>query len=51
MKLQDTILLALSAAFLIIGVYEIATQGLSFAYWSLMLGVIFFFWFTYRKRR
>jgi hypothetical protein len=50
MKLRDTILLALSAAFLIIGIYEIATQGLSFAYWSLMLAVIFFFWFTYRKR-
>jgi hypothetical protein len=51
MKLFDTILLALSAACLIIAIYEIATQGLSFAYGSLMLAVIFFFWFTYRKRR
>lgn len=51
MKLGNTILLALSAAFLIIGVYEVATKGLSFAYWSLMLAVIFFFWFSYRKRR
>lgn len=51
MKLVDTLLLALSAAFLFIGVYEVATQGISFAYWSLMLAVIFFFWFTYRKSR
>lgn len=51
MKLPDTILLALAAAFLIIGIYEIATKGVSFAYWSLMLAIIFFFWFTYRKRR
>ena len=51
MKLADTILLTLAAAFLLIGVYEIVTKGLSFAYWSLMLAVIFFFWFSYRKRR
>jgi len=51
MKLPDTILLCLSAAFLIIGFYEIYARGISFAYWSLMLSVIFFFWFTYRKRR
>lgn len=51
MKLVDTILLASSAAFLVIGIYEAVTQGISFAYWSIMLSVIFFFWFTYRKRR
>lgn len=50
MKLGDTVLLALTAAFLIIGIYETITQGLSFAYPFLMLAIIFFFWFTYRKR-
>ena len=50
MKLVDTLILAASAAFLIIGVYEIATQGVSFAYPFMMLAVIFFFWFSYRKR-
>ena len=49
MKLADTLLLAASAAFLFISIYEIVTKGISFAYWSIMLSVIFFFWFTYRK--
>ncbi|HZY82420.1 MAG TPA: hypothetical protein VFE50_23000 [Cyclobacteriaceae bacterium] len=51
MKLWDTILLSLTAAFLVIGIYEVVTQDLSFAYPFLMLAIIFFFWFTYRKRR
>jgi hypothetical protein len=51
MKLLDTLLLSATAAFLAIGVYELYSQGLSFAYPSLMLAIIFFFWFTYRKRR
>jgi hypothetical protein len=51
MKLWDTLLLSASVAFLVIGIYENTTQGLSFAYWSLMLSIIFFFWFMYRKRR
>ncbi len=51
MKLLDTILLCLAAAFLLISVYEIWARGISFAYWSIMLSVVFLFWFTYRKGR
>jgi len=50
MKLWDTILLSLTAAFLIIGIDEFISQCMSFAYPFLMLAIIFFFWFTYRKR-
>jgi hypothetical protein len=50
MKLWDTILLCLAAAFLLISAFEIWARGISFAYWSIMLSIVFFFWFTYRKR-
>lgn len=50
MKLWDTILLCLTAAFLLISAWEIYARGVSFAYWSIMLSIIFFFWFAYRKR-
>lgn len=51
MKLFDTILLSLSAAFLLIGIYELYEFGLSHAYWSLMLSLVAFFAYAYRKRR
>jgi len=50
MKLWDTILLSLSAAFLLISCYEIYARGISFAYWGIMLSIIFFFWYGYRKK-
>jgi hypothetical protein len=49
MSLVSIILLALSIVFLVIGVYETVKLGIGQGYWSLMLGVGFFFWFTYRK--
>ncbi|MBX2946635.1 MAG: hypothetical protein KF725_12445 [Cyclobacteriaceae bacterium] len=51
MKLPDILLLSLSATFLIIGIHQIMTLGLGHAYWAIMLSVIFFFVFTYRKRK
>ena len=50
MKLPDIILLSLSAAFLLIGSFETVKLGISNAYWSFMLSIIFFFWYGYRKR-
>jgi hypothetical protein len=50
MKLFDTILLSLGVVFIIIGAYEVMSAGLGQAYTSIMLAMIMFFWFTYRKR-
>ncbi len=51
MKLLDAILLSLAAALLIIGIYEIMRWGVGHAYWSIMLSIILFFAYTYRKRK
>jgi len=50
MKLLDTVLLSLAVAFLIMGVYEVMTAGLAFAYSFLMPSIILLLWFLYRKR-
>lgn len=51
MKLVDAILLSLAAAFIIIGIYEVMAYGAGQAYWAIMLAVLLFFSYTYRKRR
>lgn len=50
MKLFDIILLSLAAAFLLIGIYEIIKFGVGQGYWSVMISVAFFFFYTYRKK-
>jgi len=50
MKLSDTILLAFIVVFLFIGIYETIRFGIGMAYWSIMLAVILFFIYAYRKR-
>jgi hypothetical protein len=50
MKLFDIVLLSLGVVFIIIGAYEVMAVGLGQAYSSLMLAMIMFFWFTYRKK-
>jgi hypothetical protein len=50
MKLFDIILLSLGVVFIIIGAYEVMAVGLGQAYTSLMLAMLMFFWFTYRKK-
>lgn len=50
MKLFDTLLLSLGVVFIIIGTYEVMAVGLGNAYGSLMLALLLFFWFTYRKK-
>lgn len=49
MKLLDTLLLSLSVVFIIIGIYETMQYGLGHAYWSVMLSVVLFFAYGYRK--
>jgi hypothetical protein len=50
MKLFDMILLSLGVVFIIIGAYEVMAAGLTHAYGSLMLALLLFFWYTYRKK-
>ncbi|NJN41274.1 MAG: hypothetical protein HC811_02565 [Flammeovirgaceae bacterium] len=51
MKLIDALLLSLAAVFIIIGIYEVMTQGLGHAYWSIMLSMVLFFVYVIRKRK
>jgi hypothetical protein len=50
MKFFDILLLSLGAVFIIIGAYEVIAVGLQRAYGSLMMALLLFFWFTYRKK-
>jgi hypothetical protein len=49
MKLFDTLLLALGVVFIIISIYEVMALGLAHAYAPLMVAMLAFFWFSYRK--
>jgi hypothetical protein len=51
MKLVDIVILSLAVVFVIIGIYEIMTRGISFAYWSIMLSTGLFFLLVYRRKR
>jgi hypothetical protein len=49
MKLIDTLLLALAVVFIIIGIYEIIQFGIGTGYWSVMVAILLFFYYHYRK--
>jgi hypothetical protein len=51
MVLVDVLLLSLAVVFIIVGIYEVMTLGIAHAYWAIMLSVILFFLYTYRKKR
>lgn len=51
MKLIDILILSLAVAFLIIGIHQTMVLGFGQAYWALMLTLVFFFAFTFRKRK
>ena len=51
MNLINAILLSLAAGFIIIGIYETMVSGFGKAYWAIMVSVILFFAYTYRKKR
>jgi hypothetical protein len=50
MKLFDTVLLSLGVVFIIIGMYEVMAAGLGNAYIFIMMAILSFLWFTYRKK-
>ena len=50
MNLFDTLLLSLGVVLIIIGAYEVMVSGLGQAYPTIMLAMISFFWFSYRKK-
>jgi hypothetical protein len=51
MNLVNAILLSLAAGFIIIGIYETMVAGFGKAYWAIMVSVVLFFVYTYRKKR
>lgn len=51
MKLPDIILLSLAAGFIIIGIHQVMTVGFGNGYWAIMVAVLFFFIYTFRKRK
>jgi hypothetical protein len=51
MKLADVIILSLAVVFIIIGIHQIMTIGFGNAYWAIMLALLLFFLFNFRKRK
>jgi len=51
MNLINSILLSLAAAFVIIGIYEMMAVGVSAGYWAVMLSIVCFFMYMYRKKK
>lgn len=50
MKLSDVLLLSFIAVFIFIGLYETIRFGLGTGYWAIMLAIILFFVYTFKKR-
>lgn len=51
MSLSKVLLLSLAAAFMIIAIYEVMAVGFGSAYWALMISVVFFFVYTFQKKK
>ena len=51
MKLPDIILLSLAAGFIIIGIHQVMTVGFENGYWAIMIAVVFYFIYNFRKRK
>ncbi len=51
MNLGNVLLLSLAAAFIIIGIAEMMMRGVGNGYWAVMLSMIFFFMYLYRKKK
>lgn len=51
MNLVNVILLSLAAGFIIIGIHLTMVSGFANAYWAIMVSVVCFFAYTYRKKR
>lgn len=51
MNLINSLLLSLAAAFVVIGIYEMMALGPSQGYWAIMVSVVLFFLYLYRKKK
>jgi predicted membrane protein len=51
MKLFDVILLSLAVVFVVIAIHQTMVSGFGQSYWSVMVALLLFFVYTYRKRR
>ena len=51
MKLSNMLLLSLAVVFIIIGIYEMMALGADKGYWAVMLSMVFFFLYLYRKKK
>jgi hypothetical protein len=51
MKLSSVLLLSMAVVFIIIGIYEMMALGIGNGYWAVMLSIVFFFLYMYRKRK
>jgi len=51
MKLTDVIILSLAVVFTIIGIHQTMVSGFSEAYWAVMVALLLFFAYNYRRRK
>ena len=51
MKLTDVLVLSLAVAFLIIGIHQTMVVGFGKAYWAIMLSLVLYFVFNFRKNK
>jgi len=51
MNLSSVLFLSLAVVCIIIGIYEMMALGVGNGYWAVMLSVVFFFLYLYRKKK
>jgi hypothetical protein len=51
MSLTNVLLLSMAVVFIIIGINEMITLGVGNGYWAVMLSIVFFFLYLYRKKK
>ena len=51
MKLTDVLVLSLAVAFLIIGIHQTMVLGFGKAYWAIMISLVLYFVFNFRKNK
>lgn len=51
MKLPDVIILSLAVVFTIIAIHQAMVAGFSEAYWAVMVALLLFFAYNYRRRK
>jgi hypothetical protein len=51
MKLIDVIILSLAVVFVVIAIHQTMVSGFRESYWAVMLALLLFFAYNYRKRK